>query len=187
MQPSTSVFGEPESVPLAESRHRVAVASATGDLAALRGEDVMAAWTGSSFPEHDHGSEFWIRAFRQTHEWFQFSKGTEPLELFRGTVPAHTRGMAWTTDRLQAYDFAWAWLHGPGAPSGARQQSEAYVYRTLLDRDAILCEVDANFNLSGRHHEKEVIVDPRRLGEIECVETVLRGADRASRRGNQYS
>jgi len=152
----------------------------SGDLTGLRGEDVMAAWTGSAFPEQEYGSEFWVRAFRHACEWFNFSQGHEPLELFRGTVPAHERGMAWTTDRSKAYDFAWGRLHAHNASSGAERPSVAFVYRTQLSRDAILCEVDENFNLSGRHHEKEVIVEPGRLEEIKCVETVLPGADRAS-------
>ncbi len=152
----------------------------TGDLAGLSGEDVMAAWTGSAYPEHEYGSEFWVRAFRHTREWFQFSQGHGPLELFRGTTPQHERGMAWTTDRPKAHDFAWGRLHAHYAPSGVEQPSVAYVYRTHVERDAILCEVDENFNLSGRHHEKEVIVEPWRLGEIECVEMLLPGADRAN-------
>jgi hypothetical protein len=175
------VHTESERGDLAELQRKVAAAFEGKDPTSLRGEDVMAAWTGSAYPELKYGSDFWVLVFRQSCEWFQFSQGHEPIELFRGTVPAHKRGMAWTTDPLTAHDFAWGWLHGPDAPSGADRLSESYVYRTMVNREAILCEVDQNPTLSGRHDEKEVIVDPEALGEIECVETVARGADRAIR------
>jgi len=175
----TSPVQTPESTDLAKRRRRVKTAFETGDLTDLRGEDVMAAWTGSPFPEEEYGSDFWVRAFRHCHEWFNFSQGYEPLELFRGTAPPHEHGMAWTTDLSKAHDFAWGRLHAHYAPSEAERPSLAYVYRTQVSRDAIHCEVDLNFNLSGRHYEGEVIVEPGLLGEIECVETVLPGANRA--------
>jgi len=139
--------------------------------------------TCNAYPELTYGSDFWVRIFRQSCDGFKFSQGHEPIELFRGTVPAHKRGMAWTTDQLTAHDFAWGWLHDPDAPSGEDRVSKSYVYRTVVDRGAILCEVDQNPTLSGRHHEREVIVDPEALGEIECVETMERGANRAIRPG----
>ncbi len=167
---------DPANSDLAVMRRRVAQFVEGHDLIELRGEDVMAAWTGGAGPEHQYGSEVWVALFRQTREWFQFSQGHEPMELFRGTVPAHTRGMAWTTDRRKAYEFAWNWLNGPTAPWGDDRLSESYIYRTEVSRDAILCEVDQNPYLSGRHYEGEVIVDPEGLGEIVCVEVVGRDA-----------
>jgi hypothetical protein len=162
---------------LEQRRRRVRKAIESGDLDGLSGEDVMAAWTGSAYPEGEHGAELWVKAFRHAKEWFNLSPGNGPVELFRGTVPQHERGMAWTTDRSWAYHFAWGRLHRHDPASGAERLSVAYVYRTEVDRGAILCEVDENPLLSGRHFEKEVIVDPQQLRAIECIETLHPGAE----------
>jgi hypothetical protein len=172
-----SVVATPGSDNLEEYRQRVRVAYESGELEGISGEAVMAAWTGSAYPEAMYGSDFWVRAFRHAFEWFSPSPGHEALTVFRGTVPMHERGMAWTMDPSWAYRFAWGRLHRHNYDAGVERPTLAFVYRTQLERAAILCEVDQNPMLSGRHHEGEVIVDPTQLGEIECFKTVRPGAD----------
>jgi hypothetical protein len=161
---------------LEEYRRRVRAAYETGRLDDISGEAVMAAWTGSSYPEAIYGSDFCVRAFRHTYECFSLSTGYEPLTVFRGTVPLHERGMAWTTDPSWACRFAWGRLHRHNPGTGVERPTLAFVYKTHVERAAILCEVDQNHLLSGRHYECEVIVDPERIGKVETFRTVRPGA-----------
>lgn len=168
----------PEYISHEEYKRRVQAAYESDDLEGLSGEAVRVAWTGGEFPESIYPSEFWVRAFRHPRsvEWFSFSPGSEPLTVYRGTVPEYQRGMAWTTDPAIAYRFAWGRVHFHYPPDGGESPNEAFVYRTQVERSAVLCEVDLDL-LPGRRGEGEVIVDPGQLGEIECVRTVHRGDD----------
>jgi hypothetical protein len=118
-----------------------------------------------------------VKAFKRAKEWFLISQGQDPLEPFGGTVRGHERGMAWTTDRSWASDFARGRLPRHDPASGAELPSVADEYRTEVDRAVFLCEGEENPFLSDRHHERVVIVDPRLLRAVACIERLHPGAE----------
>jgi hypothetical protein len=138
----------------------------------------MFLWTVSDFPEARYGSAWWVQVLRAAHEWFTPCNGPNPLVIYRGTNPEYARRMAWTTDPSVAYGFAWRQMNQFYPRAGATKPSVAYLYRTTVNIDAVLLDVRANGNLSGRLYEKEVLVDPAGLeNEIVCVLPVHTGDD----------
>ncbi|MEU1559478.1 hypothetical protein ABZ504_03030 [Streptomyces mirabilis] len=106
-------------------------------------------WSGAEFPDRrlDHDTWRWlfdVAGF--TIDGEPVKRPTEPILLWRGTVPERRADWSWTTDRTVAERFA--------AGSGGRPPGRLYV--TLAPPEALLC---AN---NGRD-EAEYVIDTRGL------------------------
>jgi hypothetical protein len=109
---------------------------------------VPAAWSMAEFPE-SHELDWWdlfVRA-RYTHNGQPAPpapRPREPVTVYRGCIPEHRFGMAWTSDVERARRFA----NHPGLNGAGR----VYVARVLPR--AVLAYIDGH-----GHHEDEYVID----------------------------
>lgn len=98
-----------------------------------------------------------------THNPFRTLDDGQSMILYRGTVPGNEVGMAWTTCCALARWYSAYWIHEilPGTEVGC-------VYRTVAPQEAVLCVTDWE-RYEGRQNEREVIIDPRFLLEVEEI------------------
>lgn len=111
-------------------------------------------WSGAEYPDRQLDHDTWRWLFNVagfTVDGTPAPRPTEPILLWRGTVPARRTDWSWTTDRTIAERFA--------AGSGGRPQGRLYVL--LAPPEALLC---AN---NGRD-EAEYVVDTRGLNIQEA-------------------
>lgn len=126
-------------------------------------------WTGSYFPDRYYDRETWLKMFRLASPQMVTDRGLgDPLTVYRGSLRGAERGMSWTTHREVARWFADRWLQ-----EIAPDTDVAYVYEARIPLSAVVCDVEWNV-YSGRHGEREIIVDPSSLGDIREIETVER-------------
>jgi len=93
---------------------------------------------------------------------------SDPLTIYRGCVRGAERGMWWSTHREVARKFSVRWLY-----EIAPDNECAYVYETVIPLPSVVCDVEWNVN-SGRHGEREIIVDPSSLGYVREIESIPR-------------
>jgi hypothetical protein len=114
---------------------------------------VAEVWRGAEFPERCLPRRAWLTLFREGGYFSDSLSGppTEPVRLYRGAIPRYARGMAWTRDPSRARWFADRW--------SLTADRAAFVYAVDAPPDAILAEIDLR-------REREMVVDPSRLGRI---------------------
>lgn len=108
----------------------------------------------------------WIGMFRTngyTHDGQPSPLPTEPVLLYRGTVPCRQAGMAWTTDYERAQEFACAGMSG---------RAPGNIYKAVVEPGLLLAYVHDGL---GRG-EAEFVVDQERL-DPNSIELVARGDD----------
>ena len=106
------------------------------------------AWTGIDFPLRSLKRSQWLELFAAAGfvaEPAGLDRPAKALEIYRGATPAHVRGLAWTTDRKRAADFAKHW-----PPTGGRA---AGVYQTEAPPGAVLAIIQVG-------KTRDVIVQP---------------------------
>jgi hypothetical protein len=108
----------------------------------------------------------WIAMFRSngyTHDGQPSQSPTEPVLLYRGTVPNRQAGMAWSTDYKRAQEFACAGMSG---------RALGNIYRAVVEPGLLLAYIHDGL---GRG-ESEYVVDQERL-DPTSIELVARGED----------
>ncbi|WP_367324818.1 hypothetical protein [Streptomyces sp. HUAS ZL42] len=111
-------------------------------------------WSGAEFPDRqlDHDTWRWlfdIAGF--TIDGIPAPRPTEPILLWRGTVPERRTDWSWTTDRKVADEFA--------AGSGGRPPGR--LYTVLAPPEALLCA-------NNSRNEAEYVIDTRGLTVFEA-------------------
>jgi hypothetical protein len=109
---------------------------------------VVGVWSAAEWPSGNLPRSTWINWFRKA----AYPPPSGPLVIYRGAIPQHARGMAWTTDRQRAEWFANRW-------------AGAHVYTVTAEPAAVLADVDAIEGDGGRR-ECEIVVDPAMLGRL---------------------
>ncbi|OKI14243.1 hypothetical protein [Streptomyces sp. CB03911] len=102
-------------------------------------------WSAAEYPDRCLDHDTWRDLFNEagyTVDGHAADRPTEPVELWRGTVPERRTDWSWTTDRATAERFA----------AGVRGRKPGQLYRTVAPPEALLC---AN---NGRS-EAEYVVD----------------------------
>jgi hypothetical protein len=122
------------------------------DITILR-ESIIAVWSGAEFP--GRRVRMWFEMFEATGSFYN----GPALTIYRGSTSGHRKGMAWTTDRESARWFA---------ARNTLWGRSGSLYETTAPTETILADVDAVY--AGDRGEHEIIVDPRRLGEIVRLE-----------------
>jgi hypothetical protein len=122
--------------------------------------DVLAAtagmaWSMSEFPEPQLGSARWLELFSAagfTIGGERASRPTEPVQLYRGSVPSRRRGMSWTPHLHVAERFA----RSEDDDDSLVGRRRGRVYKTLAPPEAILC-------IGYWRDENEHILDAREI------------------------
>lgn len=108
----------------------------------------------------------WIAMFRTngyTHDGCPAPLPTEPVTVYRGTIPAHRAGMAWTTDYERAREFACA---------GMSSRTRGNIYTATIKPGLLLAYIH---DVLGRG-ESEFVVDQEGL-DPNSIELVVHGDD----------
>jgi hypothetical protein len=107
-------------------------------------------WSCAEYPDQNIDRDGWRILFRKagfTIDGKPAERPTEPLTLWRGSVPERRRDWSWSTDRTVADGYA----NGTGA-----RRPKGRLYRVVAPPEALLC---AN---NGRE-EAEYVIDTRGL------------------------
>jgi hypothetical protein len=134
---------------------------------------VVAVWSGLRYPEGRYRAERWVKAFELVNESGAILPPSgDPLVLYRGTIPDLKLGMAWSTDRQIACEYAEQWIKFFDPSTGYLKPTMACVYKTTAQLSAVLYVAACNPFAAGRPGEREVVVNPQLLDEITLVKTV---------------
>ncbi|MFO0684924.1 MAG: hypothetical protein U0234_22895 [Sandaracinus sp.] len=123
-------------------------------------EVLIGVWTAAEFPERVVSRSIWLHWFDVANRIAPYPTPAEPIQVYRGAISKHARGMSWTTDLERANWFANRFRDRFECPSN--------VYEVTAPLDALLVDVDAVESRGGRQ-EREIIVDPRRLPRVQRV------------------
>lgn len=127
-------------------------------------EALCDAWTGAEWPERHLDTDLWVGLFEDGGYQVDGEPADrttdlpEQVTLYRGAIPRHAIGMAWTTDRRTAEWFATRFNDMNGAQTGR-------LYTCTIPRDLVL----ARFHES-RPGEAEHVLDAMSLGDDDVVE-----------------
>ena len=113
-------------------------------------------WLMAEHPEVYVERAWWLECFDQvgyTIDAQPAGRPTKPVQLYRGAIPKHARGMSWTRDLELATWFA------DRERNAYLRPAEVFVATVAPRR--MLAEITATG--FGRGGESEVIIDPRRM------------------------
>lgn len=124
-------------------------------------------WNSSQAPCAYMKELSWIQIFLEARSEIKrlgLGCNSEEVTLYRGCLPAHAKGMSWTTDLHTAVWFSMRQIaiHGEGE-----------VYKTTVPRAAVLADLRKHFPI-----EHELVIDPRQI--VELHELPLSSADKWS-------
>jgi hypothetical protein len=121
--------------------------------------NLLDVWTLAEWPGRSVTHTDWLYLFELAGSFY-----TGPsMTLYRGAVPRWRLGMSWTADRERAQWFA---------ERNTDRGRPGSLYETTAPACAILCDVDAAD--PGGRDEREVIINPYRLGKVTRLEKITR-------------
>ncbi len=123
---------------------------------------VPGVWSGAEWPSATLSRRVWIELFRAG----AYPTPSKPTDLYRGAIPSHARGMAWTRDRDKAEWFAARWT--------LLTDKAAHVYTVAAPPAAFLADID--LIEGGGRREGEIVVDPAFLPRLRRVPREVRPA-----------
>jgi hypothetical protein len=116
---------------------------------------LASAWTGAKYPYDALAVEDWLWLFRSagfTTDTADISPPKSDLDVYRGCLPDHRLGLAWTTNPDCARWFAKVWLERRHIKGGR-------VYAARVRPDHVL-------GIMHERSEDEVVIDPSGLFDV---------------------